>query len=291
MKKSIKILSGVTAFLLIIGILYFANGLVGNPISKMMANKEVKELVNEKYSNLDLELEDARYNFKIGGYDIIAKSPNSRDTHFTISTNQFGKIYYDSYENDVVNRYNTFFRINSAYGERVMNFFDNEKLQYKTDINFGEIMSKEESESDEYSKIKYGVVLKDLELDKEYDMHQLGKEYGHIVFYAQDEDVSVNKASEILLYLKNILDEEKIYFYAIDFVLEKPRGENNEVKEESRIDLKQFLYEDIYEEDLENRVIKVMEDTKKYYEEQDKEKLEQEIKINEETKQENKNNK
>ena len=45
MKKSIKILSRSIAFLLIIGILYFAIGFLGNPISKMMANNTSRKYI------------------------------------------------------------------------------------------------------------------------------------------------------------------------------------------------------------------------------------------------------
>ena len=38
MKKSVKILAGITAFVLIGGILWFASGILGNPISKVLAN-------------------------------------------------------------------------------------------------------------------------------------------------------------------------------------------------------------------------------------------------------------
>ena len=43
MKKSVKILAGITAFILIGGILWFANGLLGNPISKALANNTAKK--------------------------------------------------------------------------------------------------------------------------------------------------------------------------------------------------------------------------------------------------------
>lgn len=276
MKKSIKILAGITAFALIIGILWFANGLMGNPISKMMANKAAKEYVNEKYSDLNLEIEDAMYSFKSGNYDVMAKSHISIDTHFEISISPFGKVEHDSYENSVVDGYNTYYRINTEYGDKVRNFYDNKDIPYKSDIVFGEIKDKEISHEEGYKNLNYGVVIKDLELDKQYSIYELGKTAGNIVFYAQGEDVSVKRASEILLDIKNMLDEEKISFYTIDFTLEKPRGENGEVDEKApSININQLLYKDIYEKDFEKRLTKEIEDTKKYYEEQDKKSLEE----------------
>lgn len=49
-------------------------------------------------------------------------------------------------------------------------------------------------------------------------------------------------ASEILLYIKKILDEKNVSFYAIDFILEKPRKENKEIDLNQKIiNIKDFL--------------------------------------------------
>ena len=281
MKKSVKVLAGVTAFLLIIGILWFANGLLGNPISKTIANNTAKEYLSENYSNMKLNVSDAYYNFKTGSYDVEIKSPTSKDTHFYLSISPFGKITYDSYENDVVDRYNTFNRINESYSSKVEKVFDSKDFPYESEIYFGEIIDKEGlvvSESEEYTYPVYGLDIKKLELDKDYDMYEMGKKAGHIVFYAEDDEVTVKKASEILLNIKNIFDKENIPFYAIDFTLEKPRNEEGTPNsDDTSIRIEHFLYEDIYEENLEQRISKAEKDLKKYYEIMDSKKEELEI--------------
>lgn len=281
MKKSVKVLAGVTAFLLIIGILWFANGLLGNPISKTIANNTAKEYLSENYSNMKLNVSDAYYNFKTGSYDVEIKSPTSKDTHFYLSISPFGKITYDSYENDVVDRYNTFNRINESYSSKVKKVFDSKDFPYESEIYFGEIIDKEGlvvSESEEYTYPIYGIDGKKLELDKDYDMYEIGKKAGHIVFYAEDDEVTVKKASEILLNIKNIFDKENIPFYAIDFTLEKPRNEEGTPNsDDTSIRIEHFLYEDIYEENLEQRISKAEKDLKKYYEIMDSKKEELEI--------------
>ncbi len=73
----------------------------------------------------------------------------------------------------------------------------------------------------------------------------------------------MKKASEVLLHLKEIFDKEEIPFYAIDFVLEKPRkdyGTPNESMEEIRVN--DFLYSDIYEAGLEERLTKAVEEAR-----------------------------
>lgn len=285
MKKSTKICAGITAFLLIIGVMWFANGLLGNPISKTIANNSAKEYIEKNYSNMDLNISDAFYNFKTGTYDSEVKSPTSKDTHFYLSISPFEKITYDSYENDVVDRYNTFNRINESYSSKVGKVFDSRDFPYKSEINFGEIMDIENlKENLEINKDNgltypiYGIEGKKLELDKDYDMYEMGKKAGHIVFYAEDEEITLKKASEILLNIKNILDEENISFYAIDFTLEKPRNkEGAPSSDDTSIRIEHFLYEDIYEENLEQRISKAEKDLKKYYEIMDSKKEELEI--------------
>lgn len=285
MKKSVKICAGITAFLLIIGVIWFANGLLGNPISKTISNNSAKEYIEKNYPNMDLNISDAFYNFKTGTYDIEVKSPTSKDTHFYLSISSFGKITYDSYENDVVDRYNTFNRINESYSSKMEKVFDSNDFPYESEINFGEIMDienlKENLEINKNNGLTYpiyGIDVKKLELDKDYNMYEMGKKAGHIVFYAEDEEITVKKASEILLNIKNILDEENISFYAIDFILEKPRNEEGTPSsDDASIRIEHFLYEDIYEENLEQRISKAEKDLKKYYEIIDSKKEELEI--------------
>lgn len=285
MKKSVKVLAGVTAFLLIIGVLWFANGLLGNPISKTIANNTAKEYLAENCSNMKLNVSDAYYNFKTGSYDVEIKSPTSKDTYFYLSISPFGKITYDSYESDVVDRYNTFNRINESYSSKVEKVFDSKDFPYESEIYFGEIIDIENlKENLEINKDNgltypiYGIDGKKLELDKDYDMYKMGKKAGHIVFYAEDDEVTVKKASEILLNIKNIFDKENIPFYAIDFTLENPRNEEGTPNsDDTSIRIEHFLYEDIYEENLEQRISKAEKDLKKYYEIMDSKKEELEI--------------
>ncbi|SCG99321.1 YfjL-like protein [Romboutsia sp. 1001713B170207_170306_H8] len=257
MKKSIKILSGGLAFLLIIVILYFANGLLGNPISKTVANNVSKEYIAKNYQNMKLNLSNASYSFKTGDYYVQVKSPISKDTHFSLTISPLGKIIGDTYESDVLGKFNTLTRIDKIYNDKVNNVIESKEFTYKSDIYFGELSE------DMLDRNK-------LELDKDYNLYELGKKAGHIVLYIQDEDVSFKKASEILLDIKSMLDKQSVSFYSIDFTLQKPRNENGELSsDDSYISVEKFLYKDIYEEDLENRVLKSYEDLQKYYKEQD----------------------
>ena len=75
--------------------------------------------------------------------------------------------------------------------------------------------------------------------------------------------------------IKDILDKENISFYAIDFTLEKPREDGMPNEDDTSISVEQFLYSDIYMENIEKRILKASEDLKKHYEMDDSKKLEE----------------
>ena len=127
MKKSVKILAGITAFVLIGGILWFASGLLGNPISKALANNTAKKYIAKNYSDMDLNISEVSYSFKDGNYHTDVKLSTSKDTYFTISISPLGKLQYDSYENDVTKRNNTYIRLNEEYGEKVKEVFEDKE--------------------------------------------------------------------------------------------------------------------------------------------------------------------
>lgn len=110
----LKLLAGVTAVALLCGILFVTNTFVGNPISSMLANKAIKEYVDEKYPFLDLETEKAVYNFKFTSYVGKAKSKTSIDTHFRICYRD-GKVQNDTYETNVLEKFNTLQRLSNEY--------------------------------------------------------------------------------------------------------------------------------------------------------------------------------
>lgn len=112
-KRTLKILAGVVAIALIIGILFITNSFVGNPISKMIANKAIKKYVDQNYSSFDLEIEKTSYNFKDGSYMARAKSKRSIDTKFNAYYYK-GKVR-DNYQSYVLGMLSTFQRFLDEY--------------------------------------------------------------------------------------------------------------------------------------------------------------------------------
>lgn len=252
-RKTKKILAAIVAFLLIGLIFLTANGFMGNPISKILVNRTAAKYVDENYSNLDLEVEDAFYNFKDGNYIVEVKSNRSIDTYFDLNFKATGKLYYDNYEDAVLNGWNTRLRIDDEYRNLVDEVFE-DSFPYKGKILYGELITREED-------FTY------LELDKKYDIKELGKMEGKLTVDIESEDRDLDMAVKVLLDTKKIFDEKDIPFNLIDLSLEEPREENEEFK--VGLMISDFKYEDIYPEGLEERLEKNIEETRKFYEEND----------------------
>lgn len=269
MRKMTKVLIIVGCVVIVGGGLWFANGIYGNPISKMMAKNSAEKYITDTYSGRDFEIEDVFYSFKDGFYHVEIKSPSSIDTHFTVAVN-WRKVVYDSYEDEVLSGWNTYERIDNEYMQMVERIFSSSDFPLVSDINFGTFELIDEESTLEYYEPDYGVQLEKLELDKRYDIKELAETKGHIIFYAQDDEISFTKASELLIIVKNSLDEANIPFYAIDFILEKPRtSEGTANEDETSIQTANFLYSDIYEDELAERIKKAHDELMEYYADQD----------------------
>ena len=116
----------------------------------------------------------------------------------------------------------------------------------------------------------YGFDRSLLELDKEFDIHQLGRDCGKICLYLHDPEVSVERAAQLILEFKAYLDEKDIPFHAIDFRLCEPRNEEGQ-NVGQQITLYDFLCTDIYDESLLERVQEHWDAAQKHHAIQDAE--------------------
>lgn len=270
-----RVVAAVVAFALIGLILLLANGFVGNPISKMIANKAAEKHLEENYSELDLDVEKAFYNFKDGNYLVKARSNTSIDTYFEMSFTPRGKLHYDSYEDAVLSKWNTRMRIEDEYRKLAESIFE-DKFPYQTRIAYGGLVSKDEDFS-------Y------LQLDKIYDIKEIGKKEGLIALDIETQVQDIDTMVKALIDTKNIFDEKDLPFYSIDLTLVKAREENMEYEEGLMV--KDFLYKDIYLEGLEERVEENIEATQEYWEEEENEKDKELEEFKKEEKDKDKDNK
>ena len=254
MKKTKKIVALILAMGLIVGVGVFANGVVGNPVSKWLATNTAKNRLAEVYANKDYEIERVTFSFKDGGYHAFIVSSSSPDSEFSMSLTMGGELRWDSYEDRVLSGENTAARINNEYRAATEAVFTSPAFPYYSHIEFGDIefISREWVDAEDLPR--YALFTEDLELDQVYDIRELGKTAGHLVLYVYDEDVSVEKAAEILLEVKHLMDAGGVSFHVIDLVLEYPKPEDDSPRKEGRVETMEFLYDDIYEEGLVERV-------------------------------------
>jgi len=269
MNRWVKIISIVTGVIILAIGLLIANSLLGNPVSKMVAKNSAQKYLEETYSEEDFIIEDIFYNFKDGAYNVKVISPSSIDSHFYL-TIPFKKVVRDSYEDDVLSGWNTYQRIDEEYRKTVESVFSAEDFPIESDIDFGTIELLDENAPARFDEPDYGVQLEELELDKMYDVKKLAKTTGHLVFYAEEKEISFENASEYLMNIKNELDEAGIPFYAIDFVLQNSKEDSGKPYEDNAsIHTSNFLYDDIYEEDLAERIEQNHQMLMEYYEQED----------------------
>ena len=244
-------------------VLYFAFAFLGNPVSWTVARINATRYLEEYFGDSHFRINKVGYNFKTGGYYAYIDSPVSQDSYFTIYFDGWGRYRYDSYE-DITNKNTTFSRIDRQYWDLVRENAADRNSRFDISIYFGELRiagvieiytyTDENGNTREYTLDKnYGFDRSQLELDKEYDIQQIGRDCGRICMYIHDPEVTVERAAELLLEVKAYLDEKQVPFHAIDFNLCEPRNEEGQ-NVGKQLNLYDFLYSDIYEEGLIDRV-------------------------------------
>lgn len=255
MRKAFKMILWAAAAIILCFVLLFINAVFGNPVSRMLARNGAEEHLRTQYSNTDYGVETVSYNFKDGYYHARIKSPTSIDGDFSVCLDFLGRVRSDTYD-DVTNGWNTYLRLENEYRALVDTVIGREDFPLESDIDFGSLMIFDSWSGWEGDPEKnYGIVMENLILNHEYDIRDLGRTAGYIVYYAYDEDVTVERAAEMMLLLKERLDEGNVPFYAMNFVLRKPKkedGSSNLDRESIRVE--DFRYTDIYPEGLTGRV-------------------------------------
>ena len=272
-KRILKIAAFVFAIALIVGVCIFANALVGNPISKAVATNTAEKHIEENYADKDFEIERVTFSFKDGYYHAFIYSPSSIDSDFTILVDMWGKLRYDTYEDRVLSGGNTADRISRDYRAVVDKVLDSQAFPYNEHIGYGDFDFYPRVHLEEYSVPEYALITEDLTLDAFYDVNELGAKHGKLTIYIDDDTVSYERLAEILLDIRRIFDDSGVKFYVIDCVLEYQKNEDSGKKQEGRVEVREFLYADIYEDGMVERVKASDEAANAYYAEQDAEKV------------------
>ena len=260
-KKSVKILALTVCVALVCFAVWFICAFFGNPLSHSLSRTSADQYLKENFAGTDYEIVDSGFDMKTGGYYVDVLSPGSRDSHFIIYCDGFGRYRANTYE-DVTSGYNTFARLNSDYWNLIKQNLP--YAQFDISIGFGELRAAgyfevfnytdDAGELKEYTYWKdYGLDISTLVLDGEYDILQLGRDHGKLCLYIHDPEVSVERAAALLLAFKAHMDEQGVPFHAIDFHLCEPRNEQGQ-NAGQQLNLYEFLYSEIYEEGLVDRV-------------------------------------
>ncbi len=265
MKNKLKYLPAIllTTFLILsitVGVGVHVS-LHGTPWQKYFCRKAAEEYLLVHFPNTDFQIDAVIYDFK--GDDYVAKisSPSSVDSEFHIDYDPRSKETRDSYESEVTSGWNTLMRLDEEYHQTCKAVFNDMNFPYVSDIAGGDLMDMEDAIPP---------------LDQPFDLQTMGKNYGSVTFYAQDE-VTMDKACEILLAIRKAYDEAGVPFKVIDFVLQPPKDEwqNYPDHDWPRIHVEDFPYEDIYTDGLMERVQTAHDELTAYYAEQDKQKQEE----------------
>ncbi len=254
MKKTVKFIAIIVALALIATILYFTNGLVGNPISKFLVEVNSKKYIEENYGDLDLTSEIG-FNFKSTNYYVNVKSETVEDLHFSLYYSLTGRLQRDLYENNITDGWNVLTRIGEEYRHKADVIFDELDLDDFFDGKYfhthANLISAEDAE---YIPGLGNIDIvtidgRSLELDKEYDVSELGKTSGMLdvsLNFADGVD-SFERGAQALKNIKKAFDDADMGFAYFSFGVYNAEGNY-------AFRVEYFPYDEIDSEDLAKRL-------------------------------------
>ena len=255
-QRILKITALVIALALIAGLGWFANGLVGNPVSRLLAKRALNRYVEETYSHMDLYTERFGFDFKSMGYFAYVRSETSMDTAFYIDMDMLGHVTYDSFNTWVTSKLNTEQRVEEQYRKMVKEVLDSAAFCYASDIKGGTLEFAQDWEWGDDRDHSYAIPREELVMDKEYslsEIRRLGARAGILTIYIQEDTVTAERAAQIMLDIKELFEAEDVPFYRMDFVLQYPKPEDGSPWPDGDVRA-ELCYEDIREEGLVQRI-------------------------------------
>lgn len=197
------------------------------------------------YSDYEFdEFYDVGYSIENGHYAVRLYIPESSDNYFSLRYNHFGWLIADGYEYRVEKKYNTIERLHHEYVNAVFERLKSDSL-YWDKINFSGGLYY-------YGEFPY---IDELESDREFELEDLGwfgEKLGELsvtVYTSSKEEVTVENMAEALIHVRETLEKDALRFHSIDFELAPPSNKKGE-----RLKVTGFLYQDIYEENLLERL-------------------------------------
>lgn len=211
-----------------------------NPVSTSLI--KFSSSIRHKLFYSDYEIDE--FYDSLNGYAVRLYIPESSDNYFFLKYNHFGWLIADEYEYRVEKKYNTIERLHHEYVNAVFERLKSDSL-YWDKINYSGGLYY-------YGEFPY---IDELELDREFELEDLGKfgeklgEISVTVYTSSKEEVTVERMAEALIHVRETLEKDALRFHSIDFELAPPSNKKGE-----RLKVTGFLYQDIYEENLVERL-------------------------------------
>ena len=255
-KRVLKTVALCLAIVLIAGVLICANMLVGNPVSHLLARHTAEKHLEENYPGTDYEIEKVVFDFKMGtGYMVYLTSPSNIDGDFYLLVSSLGKLERDTYSSKVEGHMNAARRLMDEYAVLVDSVINTSAYPYTVYSSYGSLNFFDyEFDSPDFIK------MSELENNRIYDVGELGETNGSIHLYIHSDTVTYKMAAEILLKTREMMDKAGVCFYSISLTLTIPPRDGEATSHYGNtIYVNDFLYADIYESGLEERVAKCAE--------------------------------
>ncbi len=245
--KVLRVIAAVIAFAMIGALLWFANSLLGNPVSYLIVKNNAQKYLAEKYDGYVPE--NVSYSFKNGDYLAYAVKPGSEDSRFVVYYGWDCAFWGDTYESDIENRGNVRRRLDMSYREMVDSVLDSAANPYSMRIDFGELIFEGDEDMSKDRGHGFFIPLNILEPDELYNIAELGEMAGLLnIYVGTEKEANAETAAELLLGINSLMDKGGATFHAIDLVVESPSGDYF---------VDNFLRSDIYEDGLAERVGKI----------------------------------
>lgn len=208
----------MAAFAIAIGFvaLHFRIQLYGKESDKKAVQVAAKQHIETKYQGKNLDIEEVSYDFKSDRYKVWVQSKTSRDTVFSLYFDPDGNFLSDDYDR-VLNRWTTAARLDREYNDLVSKAIGEDDFSFETSYQRYALLI----EYDDAATTEHAISAKDLELDKSYDIKDLGKEYGALTFHVDTKEIRKDHAEKAFEEIKAKMQEKNIPFYCVDIRLEK----------------------------------------------------------------------
>ena len=247
-RVSKKVSKRIVALAVVLGILL---GIVlvpmtfffGNPVSWLATVVRANIYLWENYSDYEYRIKNIKYNFMQGCYTVDLEFSTDPETPYWLSCDWFGTVIGDTrepYERGLVRT-----ELNETYTARVTPVL--EALAQRYEVTRTDCRILWSGQPIPSIRKNYALDSSTLDPEQEYDCMEVGSRHGRVTVYLYDSEATPERAAELLLEIKQYLDEAGVRFYAMDFVLKTKTGGED-------IWLYDFLSSDIYPEDLAHRI-------------------------------------